>query len=299
MIPNRQAGMTLVELMVSIAAGVVVMFAVTNLLIGTLSGNTTNMRYTRMNQDLRSVVEAISKDLTRAGEWALADDIVHASTNTDLLLSSTSGSATATGYKPGSVTTNNAFLFQNNISASAALTNRTLVVLTKNAAGANTRYNLTVTGVPNQNEITLTIPSGVTLPTNKLLAGSWTILNPFTGIVVNGAEDCVLSSYDLDGDGVQDADERFGFRLKSATVQATTTSTDCDAMSGWEGFTDPAFLTITAFKIDQLRTTLPASNQINVALDQYLIGVKGELVKESSAKREVSQAVKVRNNAYN
>lgn len=295
MIPNRQVGMTLIELMVSILAGVIVVFAVTNLLVGTLSGNTTNMRYTRMNQDLRSVLEAVSKDLARAGEWALADDIVHASMNTDLLLSGTSGSVIATAYNPGSVTTSGAFNFSN---ASAALTNRTLVVLMKNTGGVNTRYNLTVTGVPNQNEIALAIPSGTTMPTNKLLAGSWTVLNPFAGIVVNVAGNCVLASYDLDGNGVQGSSERFGFRLSGSTVQATTTATDC-ASGSWESFTDPAFLNVSSFNVSQLRTSLTASNQINVALDHYLIDVSGSLVKESTAVRTVRQAVKVRNNAYN
>lgn len=289
----RQSGMTLVELMVSIAAGVVVMFAVTNLLVGTLSGNTTNLRYTRMNQDLRSVIEAISKDLTRAGEWALAADILHLSSNNDLQLSGTTGTVTATAFDPATGDPSDVFGFPN---AATALVNRKLVALMTDALGVDTRYDLTITGVTSANVITLSVP--VALPASKLPAGGWIILNPFMGITVNGTQDCVLASYDLDGDGVQDANEHFGYRLSGTTIQATTTSTDC-ATGTWERFTDPAFLSISDFDVQQLRTATTASNQINVALDQYIVGVTGALVKEATAVRTVEQAVKVRNNAYN
>jgi Tfp pilus assembly protein PilV len=213
--PNlqRQSGLSLIELMVAITAGTIVVFAVSSLLISTLSANSTNMRYTRINQDLRSALVAVSKDLARAGEWILADDIVHASVTSDLLLSGTSGSVTATALQPGSVTTTNVFSFSN---AANALTNRTMVILMKNA-GVNTRYNLTITGVPSQNSLTLTIPTGTTLPSNKILANSWTIVNPFIGIVVNGANNCVISSYDLDADGVRDSNENFAMPAPGRT----------------------------------------------------------------------------------
>lgn len=293
--PIKQRGLTLIELMVAMVAGVVVLLAVTTLISGTLSANTTNLRYVRINQDLRSVLEAVTKDLARAGEWALADDIVHTSMNTDLLLSGTSGSVTATAYGRGSVLTSNAFSFPN---AATALTNRTLVVLMKNSLGVNTRYNLTITGVSGQDTLALTLPSA--LPSNKLLAGSWTVLNPFAGVVVNAGANCVLASYDLDGDGVQDANERFGFRLTGTTIQATTTSTSCTA-GQWEGFTDPDFLSISAFNVESLGPAAPvaAPNLLMVDLDQYLIGVTGALVKETTTTRTVQQLVKVRNNAYN
>lgn len=290
--PVKQRGLTLIELMVAMTAGVILLLAGTTLLSGTLAANTANMRYMRMNQDLRSVLEAVSKDLARAGEWALADDIVHTSSNTDLLLSGTSGAVTATAYARGSVLTTNAFNFPN---AASALTNRTLVVLMKDSLGVNTRYNLTITGVSGATTLAVNVPSA--LPSNKLLAGSWTILNPFAGVVVNVAENCVLASYDLDGNGVQGANERFGFRLTGTTVQATTTSTSCTS-GEWEGFTDPDFLSVSAFNVNQLRTTTTASNLIGVDLDQYLIGVTGSLVKESTTTRTVQQTVKVRNNAY-
>lgn len=289
--PRHQTGMTLVELMISILAGVVVIFAVTNLLVGTLSGNTTNMRYTRMNQDLRSTLEAMAKDVTRAGEWALADDVVHMANVAELALSGTSGTVTATARNPATAADENVFGFTN---AANALTGRTVVLLLTNA-GVTTRYNIQIAGRPSASTLSLTIPGGVTLPTNRILRGGWIVLNPFAGVTVNG--NCILSSYDINGNGQQDSNERFGFRLQGTAIETSSNATACD-QGTWQDFTDSAFLSISAFNITQVRRSVTATNQISTDLDHYLLDLTGALVAEAAATRTVQQAVKVRNNRY-
>jgi prepilin-type N-terminal cleavage/methylation domain-containing protein len=293
-----QRGVTLVELMVAITAGLVVLLAGTSVLTSTLTADTANMRYTRLQQDLRSVVTAASKDLARAGEWILADDVIHISATTDLLLTSTSGAVTATAYQQGSVTTNNAFNFTN---AANALETLTLVVLMRDA-GVKRRYNLTINRRPSASTLELTIPGTTVLPSNKIVAGSWSILNPFAGVTYNAANNCVIARYDLNANGVRDGNENFGYRLNADgnAVETGNAVSGCGVGStGWLPLTDPAFVTVSAFGVTQSRTNATSSNQLGLVLDEYLIRVTGTLVRDTAAQRTVEQAVKVRNTAIN
>lgn len=293
---TRQTGVTLVELMIGLAAGLVVVLAGTTMLTTTLTADATNMRYTRLNQDLRAVSNTVSKDLARAGEWSLADDMVHASLTSDLSFSGTSGAVTATTQARGSTTAINSLAAP--ITA-AAMTGRTLVVLMR-VAGVTTRFNLQVTGRPSDSSLSVTIPVGTTLPATLASAGSWTVVNPFLGVTTNVANNCVLVSYDLNGNGVRDTNENFGFRLDTVegAVETTTTATACNSGS-WENFTDPAFVDVSAFSLTQIRTTSTPANLLNAVLDQYVLTLAGALQSEAEAVRTLQQAVKVRNNAFN
>lgn len=64
---SRQRGFGLIELMVSIAIGLIVVGGITSLVVATLRTNTDNYRMTRLTQDLRSSMTLISRELRRAG----------------------------------------------------------------------------------------------------------------------------------------------------------------------------------------------------------------------------------------
>ena len=60
-----------------------------------------------------------------------------------------------------------------------------------------------------------------------------------------GTDNCIIYSYDFDGDNVQDDDEVFGFRHHDSNgdgvndqVQRDTTLAACDVADGWTGITD-------------------------------------------------------------
>jgi len=62
-----------------------------------------------------------------------------------------------------------------------------------------------------------------------------------------GADNCIIYSYDFDGDNVQDDDEIFGFRHHDSDgdgvndqIQRDTTLAACDVADGWQAFTDDA-----------------------------------------------------------
>ena len=80
--PSR--GFGLVELMISIVPGLVVSGAAVAFVISTLSSNTNFVRSTRFNQDLRSNMDFVTRELRRAGydENALKYIALTASNNT-------------------------------------------------------------------------------------------------------------------------------------------------------------------------------------------------------------------------
>jgi len=68
------------------------------------------------------------------------------------------------------------------------------------------------------------------------------------------SDDCARYSYDDDGDKIQDANEKFGFRLNGNIVEwsRNVTSADCSApaSSTWDDLTDPALASITTLYFD-------------------------------------------------
>ncbi|MGH8519201.1 MAG: hypothetical protein ACREUE_17260, partial [Panacagrimonas sp.] len=157
-------------------------------------------------------------------------------------------------------------------------------------------YDLTITGVPAPDRLSLSIPDGVNLVRTRIPAESWSILNPFAGVTVNETGTCVLLRYDLDGNGLPGDDEHFGFRLSGAgtTIQTTTTATGC-TQGNWDAFTDPNFLRIAAFDLRRLRARQTAPGPIDAVMDAYTVTIEGRLVREREATRHLQQVVQARN----
>ena len=65
--PRLQRGIGLVELMLAIVPGLVVSGAAVAFVISSLDSNTRFVRATRLNQDLRSNMEFVTRELRRAG----------------------------------------------------------------------------------------------------------------------------------------------------------------------------------------------------------------------------------------
>ena len=63
---NRQAGFTLIELMVSLVLALVVMAAVITLVVAVIRSNRQTLQSTRLNQELRATLNLVASDLRRA-----------------------------------------------------------------------------------------------------------------------------------------------------------------------------------------------------------------------------------------
>lgn len=64
---KSQLGFTLVELMISMLLGLIVIGGVISVFTNTVATNSSTMQTTRLNQEMRSIMEMISSDLRRAG----------------------------------------------------------------------------------------------------------------------------------------------------------------------------------------------------------------------------------------
>lgn len=65
-------GFTLIELMIALLLGSVALSAAVGLLSSTLALHRDSLQRTRMNQDLRQLVDVMQRDITRAGSWNAA-----------------------------------------------------------------------------------------------------------------------------------------------------------------------------------------------------------------------------------
>lgn len=73
---RRQAGLSLVELMVGIAVGLFVVAGATVVVSNQLGDNRRLMLETQVQQDLRAAADLIARDLRRAGYWGAAETSV-------------------------------------------------------------------------------------------------------------------------------------------------------------------------------------------------------------------------------
>jgi prepilin peptidase dependent protein B len=66
---SRQSGLSLVEMMVGIAVGLIVVAAASLMVAGQLADNRRLLLETQLQQDLRAAADLISRELRRAGFW--------------------------------------------------------------------------------------------------------------------------------------------------------------------------------------------------------------------------------------
>jgi len=66
---NRQSGLTLIEMMIAMLIGLIVSGAVLTTFITTVSTNAAAMKMVKLNQELRTSMTLISRDIRRTGHW--------------------------------------------------------------------------------------------------------------------------------------------------------------------------------------------------------------------------------------
>ena len=63
----KQAGLSMIELMISIAVGLIVVSGVIGMFVSTVTSNAENIKMTRLNQEMRAVMDVMVRDIRRAG----------------------------------------------------------------------------------------------------------------------------------------------------------------------------------------------------------------------------------------
>lgn len=67
--PGRSTGFSLVELMISITIGLIVVAGVISIFSSAIKSYSDNLKMTRLNQELRVVMDMMVRDIRRAGYW--------------------------------------------------------------------------------------------------------------------------------------------------------------------------------------------------------------------------------------
>lgn len=66
---RRQAGLSIVELLVGVALGLFIVGGATKLFVDFLAGSRNSLLEIRLNQDLRAAADLVARDLRRSGYW--------------------------------------------------------------------------------------------------------------------------------------------------------------------------------------------------------------------------------------
>lgn len=140
--------------------------------------------------------------------------------------------------------------------------------------------------------------------------------NPFmvtgsTDLSINGANDCILLTYDHDGDGALPAisggidDERYGYRKNGNAIQFRPRGStfDCTASAAnWTNLTDTNAVTITAFNIvkneDDIDLDGAGPGTEKMTIRSITITITGELANDASVSKTLTQTVRVYNDKY-
>lgn len=67
MLSKQQAGLSLIELMIGILVGLIVVAGAVNVFTGNLRSSSQNISLSRLNQDLRAMMDIMARDIRRAG----------------------------------------------------------------------------------------------------------------------------------------------------------------------------------------------------------------------------------------
>lgn len=288
-------GFNLLELLIAIALGAIIAAATISVYVSSATTNSDSLRGTRLSQELRGAMGMITRDLRRAGSWGLMDDVVQLTSHTELELSNDAGAVTATGTGNDGSTTPFAGFAANSLTP--------LTFVTFDTAGAPITGDITA-----QAGGTLSITLGGTVPDETIRAGKWSLINPFRVLDFTDADDdgiadneCIMYAYDLNRDGIQDANELFGFHRNVdadgvGAIRTSTAAANCADAGGWERLTDQLSTDITVFRIEDISPPVLAAGGFEVAVQEYQITLTGQSRNNANITRTVRQSVKVRNN---
>lgn len=292
---RQQSGLTLIELMISLALGLLVLTALVYMLSATLRTNTSTIRTTHLNQELRAIMDLITRDLKRSGSMGHAEEAIGFAHSHCLTL--TGNTVTAQPLPCGSGAPNASFDTWVNIGSIIRYQRR---VLQSDGSLLVTTYDATVSA---NNTSSLSVTANP-FPGTSLGAGTWGLANPFSSSTIQLTTNPTTITYsydtiqddDTEPNGLQDCNELFGFRY-DATNKAVESVIGEDAegicaLSSWQDLSDPNSIVIDAFTI----TAGPlVSGVLSSVIREYTITLTGHLKNDLSVQRSIQEVVRVRN----
>ena len=135
--------------------------------------------------------------------------------------------------------------------------------------------------------------------------------NPFQEMATTAT--CVIYAYDTNNSGTVDGNsERFGFRLNSGAIESRENSENCAESTNWDNITDDNLVKITTFSVSDPdlvgddpppeggpeEIKIPGKTVAGITTHQITITVTGELVRDDSVIRTITETVEIRNDEY-
>lgn len=293
--PNRQSGLTLIELMISIALGLLVLTGLVYILSSTMRTNTSTIRTTQLNQELRAIMDLMTRDLKRSGAMGHAEEGIGFAQSHCLTVTGTA--VTAQPLPCGSGASNASF---DSWIAAGTVIRYQSKSLQADGSFLVTTYNATVTA---NNTSSLTIAANP-FPGNSLSAGAWIWANPFSTSTIQTTTNPTSITYAYDtvqsGDSVPngrlDCNELFGFRYDATnkaieSVIGESSGGTCTRAS-WEDLSNPATIEIDAFTIVAGPVV---GGVLSTAIRQYTVTLTGHLKSDATVQRTIEETVRVRN----
>lgn len=180
--------------------------------------------------------------------------------------------------------------------SAAVLVGRKLVISARDAGGATRRYELTISAYLSASTISATLGSG-SLATTRIAAGSWTVLNPFDTLAASGT-DCLVFSYDENGNGVRDDQERYGYRYNAADrALRSVNNADSCGDGNWENVSDERALRVTALNIAYQAQPTASGNALQGQRRSASFAVDAQLRAVATADRSLRCLAQLRNDA--
>ncbi len=278
---RRDAGFTLVQLMVGMLIGLIVVGGAIALFATMRGGGTETSRQMRLTYHLRAALDLMTREARRSGYWSQAN-------RTQLPTCALTPAATS-GSNVGFVATATPF---------PSATESVGYYLAGNSGVARIVNWLSTDQV--EGDIVTPFAS-----TASIASGSWVLrMNPFTfsgnDVSVQESGACLTYTFDMNGDAVVDDAERFGFRLRDGVVQMRTggsgPSTCTDGT--WEPVTDPAMtVTALAFQVSTVSVDLDGAGPGTARLDQrrLVIQINGRDTDDSEVQLGLQQTIRLRN----
>lgn len=120
--PALQRGSTLIQLMIGILVGFIVLMAVTQFMAAQLASNTNVLKATRLNQELRSVMDLVVRDLRRSAYWENAISGVWYEGSTGVVANPLQSITVGTTADPAVQTTANSITYSYDVNGDGSLT---------------------------------------------------------------------------------------------------------------------------------------------------------------------------------
>lgn len=295
---QKENGMTLIELMISIVIGLIVISAMSAIFATTASTNNQTLKITRLDQDLRILMNAVTRETRRAGYWAGVEQVANFAGQNRLEIAGTPAGTVTIDFSGGAVSLSDAL-----VSAVDGLVLKVIGYVSTVSPMAALISAATPTS------FTVKIPSGKvsgeqsTWETNTVAAGDWMIVSPaFATINVSQTPatdigDCITFGYDRNDDSSQNAgSEEFGFRHNTdqGTIEIRQNGAACSG-TGWVALNDSDEVFITNFNVSASTTNIGSTGSLSLDLVDIDFTIEGRLARDNNVRRAYTQRVRVRN----